>query len=268
MTYDVSINVDAEEPVTQDLVDIVWDGARTGRFDSSPLSGRWSIDEGERAQLAVLSRWVGEGRSRAGWKVGLTSGAVRDSFGPGVRPFGFLLRERVFESGATIDLGQMSRPGVETELCFRVGRRLAGGVDADEVARSLSWVAPAFELNERRIDGPQDPGIRVADNLTQWGIVVGPPVSPLPDRSVFEKTVSTLSRDGQVLESVAADGHIDDHYLSIARLAAELAKFGLAVEEGDLVITGSFAKHRDGIPPGEYTGAFEGIGEVRATFTP
>jgi 2-keto-4-pentenoate hydratase len=253
--------------VTQDLVDIVWNGALNGRFDSSALSGRWSVDEGEQAQLTVLSRWVERGRTRAGWKVGLTSGAVRDSFGPGVRPFGFLLRERVFESGAVVDLGQMSRSGVETELCFRVGERLSGpDVDADEVERALSWVAPAFEINERRIDGPQDPGIRIADNLTQWGVVVGDPVSPLPDRSTLAGTVATLRRDGQVLETVAAEGHIDEHYVSIARLAAELSKFGLAVEAGDLVITGSFAARRDGLDPGEYVGSFAGIGEVRARF--
>ncbi|OLT14686.1 hypothetical protein BJF78_17845 [Pseudonocardia sp. CNS-139] len=104
----------------QDLVDIVWEGARTGTFDSTPLEGRWTLDQGEQAQLAVLARWVEQGRTRAGWKVGLTSGAVRDSFGEGVRPFGFILRERVFESGATVGLGQMSRPGLEMELCFRI----------------------------------------------------------------------------------------------------------------------------------------------------
>jgi 2-keto-4-pentenoate hydratase len=225
------------------------------------------VEDGERAQLAVLSRWVQQGGSRAGWKVGLTSGAVRDSFGAGVRPFGFILSDRVFSSGATIDLGRMSRPGLETELCFRVGRRLSGpGVDAAEVEESIDWVAPAFELNETRIDGPQDPGVRVADNLTQWGIVVGPAVSPLPDRSAFERVVVTLTRDGQVLETVAAAGYIDDHYLSIARLAKELSKFDLAVEEGDLVITGSMARQKDGIPPGEYVGSFAGIGEVRANF--
>jgi 2-keto-4-pentenoate hydratase len=251
----------------QDLVDIVWDGARTGTFDSSPLEGRWSVDDGERAQLSVLSRWAEQGQARGGWKVGLTSGAVRDSFGPGVRPFGFILRDRIFSSGAAIDLGRMSRPGLETEMCFRAGRRLAGpDVEPDEVEAALDWAAPAFEINEARIDGPQDPGIRVADNLTQWGIVVGPAVSPLPDRSAFDKLVVTLSRDGAEIETVAAAGYIDDHYLSIARLAKELAKFDLAIEEGDLVITGSMARHKDGIPPGEWVGTFEGIGEVRATF--
>jgi 2-keto-4-pentenoate hydratase len=252
----------------QDLVDIVWDGAVTGTFDSSPLIGRWSVDDGEQAQLTVLSRWVEQGHSRGGWKVGLTSGAVRDSFGPAVRPFGFILKERIFESGATIDLGRMSRPGLETELCFRAARRIAGpDVDVDEVRQSLSWVAPAFEVNETRIDGPQDPGVRVADNLTQWGLVVGAPVSPLPEAAELEKVVVTLRRDGQEVETVAAAGFIDDHYLSISRLAKELAKFDLAVEEGDLVITGSMARHKNGIPAGEWVAAFDGIGEVHATFT-
>ena len=252
----------------QDLVDVVWDGARTGTFDSSPLGGRFSIDDGEKAQLSILDRWAEHGLSRGGWKVGLTSGTVRDSFGPGVRPFGYLLRERMYRSGETVDSGRMSLSGLEMELCFRAARRLAGpDLDPDTVEAALAWVAPAFELNESRIAGPQDPAIRVADNLSQWGLVLGAPVAPLPDRSVFEKTVATFSRDGEVLEVVAADGHIDDHYLSIARLARELSKFDLAIEEGDVVITGSYAKHRDGIPPGEYVGVFEGIGEVRATFT-
>jgi 2-keto-4-pentenoate hydratase len=252
----------------QDLVDIVWDGALTGRFDASPLEGRLSIDEGEQVQLSVLSRWEERGRSRAGWKVGLTSGEVRDSFGPGVRPFGFLLNDRVFASGATIDLRKLSRPGLETELCFRIGARLSGpDVDAGEVARSAESVAAAFELNEVRIDGPQEPGIRVADNLTQWGVVVGEAVSPVPDRTVFDSTVSTLSRDGELLQSVPAAGHIDDHFLSIARLAHELSKFGLAIEAGDLVITGSFTRVRAELPLGVYVGNFAGIGEVRASFS-
>jgi 2-keto-4-pentenoate hydratase len=252
----------------QDLVDIVWDGALTGRFDASPLSGRLSIDEGEQVQLSVLSRWEERGRSRAGWKVGLTSGEVRDSFGPGVRPFGFLLDERVFASGATIDLRKVSRAGLETELCFRIGARLSGpGVDADEVARAVESVAAAFEINEGRIEGPQEPGIRVADNLTQWGVVLGEPVSPVPNRAVFDSTVSTLSRDGELLQSVPAAGHIDDHFLSIARLAHQLSKFGLAVEAGDLVITGSFTRVRPGLPSGAYVGNFAGIGEVRVHFS-
>lgn len=252
----------------QDMVDVVWDGARTGRFDSSPLGGRLSVDGGERVQLSVLSRWVESGRSRAGWKVGLTSGEVRDSFGPGVRPFGFLLSERVLTSGSTLDLGQLSRPGLETELCFRIGRALSGpAVDVAEVARSVDAVAPAFEINEARIDGPQDPGIRVADNLTQWGVVVGEWLSPVPDREVFEKTTSTMSRDGALLHSVAADGHIDDHFLSISRLARELSKFDQSVEAGDVVITGSFTRERDDLRVGEYVGSFTGIGDVRVTLS-
>jgi 2-keto-4-pentenoate hydratase len=247
-------------------VDIVWDGALTGRFDASQLRGRLSIDEGEQVQLWVLSRWEEQGSSRAGWKVGLTSGEVRDSFGPGVRPFGFVLRDRVFTSGDTVDLRKVSQPGLETELCFRIGSRLSGPrVDAAEVARSVEAVSAAFEINEVRLDLPQEPGIRVADNLTQWGVVVGEAVSPVPDRAVFESTVSTLARSGEQGQTVAAAGHIDDHFLSIARLAQELAKFGHAIEAGDLVITGSFGRMR-GVAGGEYVGTFSGIGEVRASF--
>jgi hypothetical protein len=34
----------------------------------------------------------------------------------------------------------------------------------------------------------------------------------------------------------------------------------------DLVITGSLASHRNGVPPGDHVGNSDGIGEVRVTF--
>lgn len=78
----------------------------------------------------------------------------------------------------------------------------------------------------------------MADNLTRWGV-----------------------------ESVAADGYLDDPYLSIARLARELAPPGLAVEEGDLVITGSLAGRRADVLPGEYRGVFGALAEVSVTLS-
>ena len=59
----------------------------------------------ERRQLeAALQRQLdGLGSAApAGWKVGLTSGAARDSMGEGFRPFGHIHRDRVFNSGARI----------------------------------------------------------------------------------------------------------------------------------------------------------------------
>jgi len=206
----------------------VWQGITTGHFDSTRLPPMPSFEDGERVQLATLERRIASGEQLGGWKVGLTSGAARDSFGPGIRPFGHLLKSRIFPTGSEIDLKRIAKPGIETEMCFRVGRRISGkDVSVDTVRAGIAAVMPAFEINEDRIEGPQDQGLRVADNLRQWGVVIGRE-APLSE-STWNTVVSTLSHDGKLLESVSARGHIDNHFASIQSLVRELAKFDQAL---------------------------------------
>lgn len=201
-------------------------------------------DEGLRRQLATLA----EGRV-AGWKVGLTSGAARDSMGAGFRPFGYILADRVFASGAVIPLapfrdGVDVRVGVENELCFRLGAALSGDASADEARAAVASVAPGFEINEQRL--PRDASVvdRLGDDLNQWGIVAGEDV--VLDFSTFDFASLTvaLSLDDVVVETVAARGHIDDHFASIAALARQLGRFGRTLEAGSRVITGSYTRQR------------------------
>ena len=59
---------------------------------------------------------------------------------------------------------------------------------------------------------------------------------------------------------------MDDPFLSVARLAVELHRFGRSLRPGDRVITGAFTDHaveRAGV----WTAAFSGVGSVRVSFT-
>ena len=191
-------------------------------------------------QLETLEGKLAAGESLGGWKVGLTSGQARDSMGAGFRPFGYILESRIFASGARIDRAVFSSVGVENECCFTIGRELAGEVSRDEVLEAVENVAPGFEINERRLPADAPAPERLADDLSQWGIVAGVP------RTVagvdFESLVVTLARDGQAVETVAARGHIEDHFASIAALAAQLSRFGRTLQPGQRVITGSFGR--------------------------
>jgi len=201
-------------------------------------------DEGLRRQLSNLAD-----RPVAGWKIGLTSGAARDSMGAGFRPFGYILADRVFASGAVIPLapfrdGAGFRVGVENELCFRMGAALSGDATPDEAREAVASVAPGFEINEQRL--PRDVSVvdRLGDDLNQWGIVAGEDV--VLDFSTFDFAALrvALALDGVVVETVAARGHIDDHFASIAALARQLGRFGRTLEAGSRVITGSYTRQR------------------------
>ena len=216
-------------------------------------------------QLETLEGKLAAGEALGGWKVGLTSGQARDSMGAGFRPFGHILESRIFASGARIGLEALGRAGVENECCFTIGRELAGEVSRDAVVDAVQSVAPAFEINQRRLSADAPARDRLADDLSQWGIVAATP------RAVagidFESLVVTLARDGEAVETVAARGHIDDHFASIAALAAQLSRFGRTLQPGQRVITGSFGRCPVA-EPSRWSGDFgSDLGVVEVVFT-
>ena len=247
-------------------LELFWQGQQAGSTRANHLSGSISIEEGERIQLAVLERWRTHGHELGGWKVGLTSGQSRDSFGAGIRPFGNVLKQRIFTSGAHIPAANVPNLGLETEVCFRIGSRLEGKrATAQQARAAVAAVLPAFELNQKRTDAGADSGVRVADNLSQWGIVIGPEIA-IANAPELGSIVVTQQLDGILQETVHAAGHIDDHFESLASLTRELAKFDLALEAGMHVITGAFTRSSNA-GPGTYVGRFSGLGEVAVCFT-
>ena len=216
-------------------------------------------------QLEALEEKLAAGERLGGWKVGLTSGRARDSMGAGFRPFGYVLESRIFASGARIGLDTFESVGVENECCFTMARELAGEVSRDDVIDAVEGVAPGFEINERRLPPDAPAQERLADDLSQWGIVAGTlrSISEID----FESLVVTLSRDGEAVETVAARGHIEDHFASIAALAAQLSGFGRTLRPGQRVITGSFGRCPVTEPSG-WSGDFgAGLGVVEVVFT-
>ena len=194
-------------------------------------------------------------REIGGWKVGLTSGAARDSMGKGFRPFGYILRERIFETGSVLALRDFERVGVENELCFQMRETLRGEVGRADVIAALDSACAAFEINEPRLARDASPAERLADNLNQWGIVVGSQQRLDWEHAGFDELVVSLSRNGEPLETVAAEGHIDDHFDSIRALVSQLSRFGRQLEAGAYVITGSFTRQTIS-RAGRYQGQF------------
>jgi 2-keto-4-pentenoate hydratase len=236
-------------------------------FTATP-STETSVADGQTISVGRLDRLLAEGEQLGGWKLGLTSGRSRDAFGAGIRPFGFILAGRIHPSGAILE--RLPGLGVENELCWVLAEPLAGeSVTAADARRAVAGVAPAFELNQSRLPDDAAPGLRVADNLSQWGLVVGE-LQPLPgifdlDLLLEELTVTLLCNE-ELCEQVPARGHIDDHFESLARLARELARFGRGLAPGEHVITGAYTRQRVE-RPAAWRGEFGAVlGGVEVTF--
>jgi len=212
------------------------------------------LEHAQRRQLERLEALEARGETVGGWKVGLTSGGSRDAFGPGIRPFGYVLGSRILSSGTRLDWSLVGTGGIETEVCFVIGQDVDEPVDAVSIRAALAGVAPAFEINQRRISADSPSAERIADDLANWGIVTGPVVE-VPDGWRQDALTVTLARDGTTVEVVGARGHIDDHFRSLATLANALPRFGRRLTAGQRVITGAFGRAAQPAP-GIWTGDF------------
>ena len=208
-------------------------------------------DEGLRRQLANLG-----GREVGGWKVGLTSGQARDSMGPGFRPFGYILKNRIFATNHVFRRADFQRVGVENEFCFRLRETLPGDADRADVIAALDSAMPAFEINEPRLGAGASASDRLADDLNQYAIVVGSAHALDWQSFDFKAVRVTLHLDADALQTVDADGHIDDHFDSIAALARQLHRFGRSLDAGSYIITGAYTRHAVTPEGGLYRGDF------------
>lgn len=255
---------------TTDIVDILWRvhnapaAGHEAELSSLPHDRALTLAEGQQCQLELLSRWLNTGERIGGWKIGMTSGASRNAMGDGIRPFGFILESRIKTAADQLSVGALHRGQVENELCFLIGSELGQGANRQDAMQAVEAVLPAFEINQKRLPGDATPGLRVADDLSNWGIAIGEPSQPLDDLSAL--TV-TLNNQNGIIEQVASAGHIDDHYESLATLARGLAEYGHALRPGQYVITGAYGKTP--FAPGTYTGEFDlGIGSVTVNLRP
>ncbi len=195
---------------------------------------------------AVQSEWIKQkaaaGSKIIGYKIGLTSKAMRRSSQIDEPDYGHLLDYMMLYDGAKLQRDKHCVPRAEIELAFVLGKPLKGpGVGLLDVLRATEYVVPAIEIIDARIQDRRLIFDTISDNAAASGIVLGGrPVGPM---DVDLRWVSgLLSLNSEIEETGVAAGVLGHPAMGIAWLANKFGQFEVGLEAGQIMLSGSFTR--------------------------
>jgi 2-oxo-hept-3-ene-1,7-dioate hydratase len=241
--------------------DQITDAAR--RLDEAERTGRqmrqlsleypgMTIDDAYAVQSAWIALKVQAGRRIKGHKIGLTSKAMQNAVNINEPDYGVLLDDMFFRDGGDVPTERFVQLRAEAELAFILKRRIEGpDCTIFDVLNATDYVVPAIEILDARIERV-DPATKttrkvidtIADNAANCGIVIGG--RPFKPDTADLRWISVIcSRNGQVEETGVAAGVLNNPANGIVWLANKLAAHGVALEPGQVILSGSFIRPVD-----------------------
>ncbi|ART46900.1 2-oxopent-4-enoate hydratase [Acidovorax carolinensis] len=226
----------------QQLGDELFD-ALQGRKTLAPLTSRHpgiTIDDAYAIQQRMLARRLAAGERVVGKKIGVTSAAVMNMLGVFQPDFGWLTDGMVYNEGEAIPSSTLIQPKAEGEIAFVLKKTLKGpGVTAADVLAATEGVMACFEIVDSRI---QDWKIKiqdtVADNASCGVFVLGDRL--VDPRDVDLATVGmVLEKNGDIVATGAGAAALGHPANAVAWLANTLGAHGIALEAGEVVLSGS-----------------------------
>lgn len=208
-----------------------------------------TVEDAYAIQRAWVAAKLARGRRVIGHKIGLTSRAMQDAVKIDEPDHGVLLDDMAFPDGGDIPAGRFIETRVEAELAFILNRPLSGpGCTIFDVLNATDFVVPALEILDARIQrfDPDSQATRkvtdtISDNAANAGIVVGGrPFRPLDADLRWVAVI--VCRNGKVEESGVAAAVLNHPATGVAWLANKLAPHGVALEPGQVILSGSFIR--------------------------
>jgi 2-oxopent-4-enoate/cis-2-oxohex-4-enoate hydratase len=252
-----------------DAAAAIFEAART-RTPMAPLREQYpgiTIDDAYRISRSWLALRLAAGEALVGKKIGVTSAPVQDFLGVHQPDFGFLTDAMAYPNGGEMPIGELLiQPKAEGELAFVLARDLVGpGVTEADVLAATAAVRPCFEIVDSRVRdwkiGIED---TVADNASCGLYCLGAPVSPAG--LDFPALRMRVTKNGQPLSEGVGAAALGDPLTCVAWLANTLGAYGIRLEAGDLVLSGSWVPLEPVTPGDVMSLTIDGVGSASVRF--
>ncbi|MCL4369742.1 MAG: fumarylacetoacetate hydrolase family protein [Chloroflexi bacterium] len=244
--------------------------AEAERKPIAPLTATYpglTVEDAYRIQMLNVNARLARGRKVIGKKIGLTSKGMQKLLGVSEPDYGHLLDDMLIPEGEPCRRDELIFPRIESELAFVLKDKLKGpGVTITDVYRATEGVMPAFEIVDSRIaDWKIKLPDTVADNASSARLVVGGRM--LPVRDVDLRLVGmVMEKNGEVVSTGAGAAVWGHPAAAVAWLANKLAAFAIALEAGEIVLSGAVTAAETVSEGDVYTVSFDGLGSLNQRF--
>lgn len=175
----------------------------------------------------------------AGLKMGFTSRAKMAQMGVKDPINGFITKQGRVPSGGTLERSNFINPRIEAEIAVVTSAELQGpGCHIGDVFRSVAQVFPALEVIDSRYrDFAFDLPSVIADNTSAAGWMIGNDGGGAIGLDL--KNIGVVMRKNGDVVATASGAAVLGHPLnSVAMLANMLARRGMTIPAGTLILTG------------------------------
>lgn len=226
-----------------------------------------SVDDAYAISLAFLARRIKDGEKVVGKKIGVTSKAVQDMLGVHQPDFGFLTDWMHVEGDIDMDAKALIAPRAEAEIAFILRDSLCGpGVTAADVVSATQAIAPCFEIVDSRIRDWKIAIVdTVADNASCGVFILGEARADPRDFDLPSLHV-TVTKNGAPLSEGYGSAVQGDPAQAVAWLANTLGAFGVTLDAGDVILSGSLVPLADAVRGDLFEMELHGIGGCAARF--
>lgn len=247
--------------------------ARERQVQITPLShtfGTFSIEAAYYIQSALAREVAKTAGPVTGYKVAYASRAAQKQFGMEEPARGPFYMSQRLPNGSTLSCETFNEIMLETEVAFTIGKRIAEPIkDVAKLRSYVKWVHPAFDAGDFPYTVEQakpTPSDMVAIGTGAHIFVIGPAMNP--NTLDLSQIDLALARDGETIRKSPARDVLGNPWSSLLWCVNHLHKFGLNLEPGMVVLTGTAApayKVKGEAIKGHYVGDCGPLGKVTLT---
>ncbi len=260
-----------DKTVLQLAAESLWKASQERIALKQPLTEIYpdiTISDAYQIQLMNIDKKKDLGHKVVGKKIGLTSRAMQQMLGVHEPDYGQITDDMVGEEEIAISRSKLLQPRVEAEIAFILNNKLVGpGVTLTKVLQATAGVIPVFEIIDSRI---KDWKIKiqdtVADNASSAMIVPGSKLVPV-DQVNLKYVGLVLEKNGEIIDTAAGAAVLGHPALAVAWLVNKLSEFGIALEPGEIVLSGSLTKAYEVTGNDLFVANFGSLGSVKVKFT-